>query len=224
MQTRTLDMQTANTTTQAEKFGPAELGLTMTQILKNPLAALRASMESLAKDLPANDPRAEHVQAALEEVLRLSRGVQDLVEYAAPREIKSLACSSDELLFSTLRMLPQALRSRVRVARPSTTQNLRVDGPQLCIALRHLAEYALATTLGEVLFGAREEDGQVLFTLVGEASPAAASGSLQIDLSLHLAGRDIPRMGGTLALQRSARGATCIQVSFPKHATGATGA
>jgi hypothetical protein len=217
-------MQTTKTTPQAETFGPAELGLTMTQILKNPLAALRASMESLAKDLPTGDPRAEHVHAALEEVLRLSRGVQDLVDYAAPHEIKPLACSSDELLFSTLRMLPHALRSRVRVARSATGQNLRVDGPQLCIALRHLAEYALATTCGEVLFGAREENDTVLFTLVGDASPAAATGSLQIDLSLHLAGRDIPRMGGALSLQRSARGATCIQVVFPKSSAGGTAA
>jgi hypothetical protein len=47
---------------------PAELGLTMTRILKNPLAALRASMESLARELPADDPRGQHVHAALDEV------------------------------------------------------------------------------------------------------------------------------------------------------------
>ncbi|MBK8180372.1 MAG: hypothetical protein IPK67_16065 [Planctomycetes bacterium] len=215
-------MQTTPQEAQARTFGQPELGLTMTQILKNPLAALRASMESLAKDLPADDPRSEHVRSALGEVLRLSRGVQDLVDYAAPRDIKPLVCSSDELLFSTLRMLPDPLRNRVRLARPTEAQNLRVDGPQLCIALRHLAEYALATTRGEVLLGAREELGAVLFTLTGEASPEAAAGSLHIDLSLHLAGRDIPRMGGTLTLQRSARGATCIQVAFPAHAGGAT--
>lgn len=214
-------MHSHTSTEPAERFGQAELGLTMTQILKHPLAALRASMENLARELDPSDPRSEHVQAALAEVLRMSRGVQDLVDYAAPRDIKPLACSSDELLFSALRMLPAALRERVRVARPGGVEMLKVDGPQLCIALRHLAEYALATTRGEVLFGAREELGVVLFTLTGEASPAAPRTSLQVDLSLHLAGRDIPRMGGTLTLQRTARGATCIQVAFPKHVSGA---
>lgn len=204
-----------NTKLQPETVCSPELGLTMTRILKNPLAALRASMESLARELPANDPRAQHVRAALEEVLRLSRGVQDLVDYAAPRELKPLHCSSEELLLSTQAMLPASARSRLRLARPSSARHLRVDGPQLCLALRHLAEYALATTSGEVLFGAREESGTILFTLVGEASPALRVGSVQLDLGLHLAGRDIPRMGGTLTLQRSARGATCIQVAFP---------
>ncbi len=206
--------------TQAEPIESANLGLTMTRILKNPLAALRASMESLARELPDNDPRSEHVHAALEEVLRISRGVQDLVEFAAPRAIEPLACTSDELLFSTLRMLPQASRSRVRLARPAHATTIQIDGPQLCLALRHLAEYTLATSLGEVLFGAREENGAVLFTLVGEACPTGMHESVQIDLGLHLAGRDIPRMGGSLTLQRSARGATCIQVSFQPDSLG----
>ena len=56
---------TQNELTQAERAAP-ELGLTITQILKNPLAALRASMESLARDLPEDDPRSERLQAALE--------------------------------------------------------------------------------------------------------------------------------------------------------------
>lgn len=195
---------------------PAELGLTMTRILKNPLAALRASMESLARDLPADDPCSQHVQAALAEVLRLSRGVQDLVDYAAPREINALNCTADELLFSTLRMLPEEPRSRLRVARPASSLSLWVDGPQLCMAMRHLADYCLASSCGEVLFGARAEHDALLFTLVGEALEQDTSPSVQLDLGLHLAGRDIPRMGGTLTLQRTARGATCIQIAFPQ--------
>ena len=197
---------------------PAELGLTMTRILKNPLAALRATMENLARELPAHDPRSEHVNAALDEVLRLSRGVGDLVDYAAPRDIEPLACTSDELLCSTQHMLPEAARTRLRLARPASVQHLWADGPQLCQSLRHLAEYALATPTGEVLLGAREEGDTALFTLVGEDSNSKvnrASGAVQLDLGLHLASRDIPRMGGTLTLQRTSRGATCIQVSIP---------
>ncbi len=213
-------MQRTTATQQAELPSPPELGLTITRILKNPLAALRASMEDLARDLPASDPHSAHVNAALEEVLRLSRGVQDLVDFAAPREIKPLSCTTDELLFSTLRMLPEAARSRVRLARSNVAQNLSIDGPQLCQALRHLADYTLATTAGEVLFGTRNESDALFFTLVGEASNTTASESIQLDLGLHLAGRDIPRMGGTLTLQRSARGATCIQVSFPRSSLG----
>ncbi|MEO6711170.1 MAG: hypothetical protein ABI054_04200 [Planctomycetota bacterium] len=203
---------------QAELSLSPELGLTMTRILKNPLAALRASMENLARELPADDPHFAQVEAALEEVVRISRGVQDLVDFAAPREIKPLSCTTDELLFSTLRMLPDPARGRVRLARAEVANNLRVDGPQLCQALRHLADYALATTTGEVLFGARAEHDTVLFTLVGAASESTDQGGVQLDLGLHLAGRDIPRMGGTLTLQRSARGATCIQVLFPRAA------
>lgn len=192
-----------------------ELGLTMTRILKNPLAALRASMESLARDLPSDDPHGEQVRAALDEVLRLSRGVQDLADYAAPRELRALTCTAEELLFSTLRLVPEALRGRLRVARPDSSITIDVDGPTLCLALRHLAEYTLANSGGDVLFGAREEDGSVLFTLVGEADAARDRDSVQLDLGLHLAGRDIPRMGGTLTLQRSPRRATCIQVALP---------
>jgi hypothetical protein len=114
-------------------------------------------------------------------------------------------------------MLPEASRKRVRLARPSSVIGLRVDGPQLCMALRHLADYALAFTSGEVLFGARLELDALLFTLVGEAIEHCSGNPVQLDLGLHLAGRDLPRMGATLTLQRSARGATCIQVAFPRH-------
>ncbi|HUR28973.1 MAG TPA: hypothetical protein VM509_12360 [Planctomycetota bacterium] len=204
--------ETTNSTLQTT---PA-LALTMTRILKNPLAALRASMESLARELPASDPRSEHVRSALDEVLRLSRGVQDLVDFTAPRDVEPLDCTTEELLYSTVRMLPESLCRRVRIARADGARALFVDGPQLCQAMRHLVEYTLATAADEVLFGVREEADAILFTLVSESTDATARQSTQLDLGLHLAGRDIPRMGGSLKLQHSARGATCIQVAFER--------
>jgi K+-sensing histidine kinase KdpD len=207
---RTMSAEAEHSTTQTTP----ELGLTMTRILKNPLAALRASMESLARELPASDPRSEHVRAALDEVVRISRGVQDLVDFTAPREIKPLSCTAEELLYSTVHMLPEPLRRRVRVARAEGMRELSVDGPQLCQAMRHLVEYALATAADEVLFGVREEADAIIFTLVSESTDATKRESTQLDLWLHLAGRDIPRMGGSLKLQHSARGATCIQIVF----------
>jgi hypothetical protein len=113
-------------------------------------------------------------------------------------------------------MLPEALSRRVRIARATRARELFVDGPQLCQAMRHLIEYALATATDEVLFGVREEADAILFTLVCESSDSMPRQSTQLDLGLHLAGRDIPRMGGSLALEHSARGATCIQVTFQR--------
>jgi len=214
-------MQTTDTPTNTRPAQTApELALTMTRILKNPLAALRASMEGLQRDLPADDPRSAQVRSALDEVVRLSRGVQDIVDYAAPRELEPMSCTSEELLYSTVRMLPETVRSKVSLARSGGVQELFVDGPQLCQSLRHLVEHAAATTSNEVLFGARADGDAVLFTLVSETCGAAVQVSTQLDLGLQLAFRDIPRMGGSLTLQHSAQGATCIQVRFARQPRG----
>jgi len=203
-----------------------DLGLAMSRILRNPLAGLRASMESLAGGLEedaAGPTSQDTLRSALDQVTQLSRDVEALVDFAAPRPIAPLRCTPEEIVQAALATLPGELRARVRVARPATPRALVVDGPVLAISLGHLLESALEASSGDdwVLLQVRDEQAVTVFAIVdgGNSSllhpgPTCENTTRQAHLGLgvSLAVRDIDRMGAELDLETTERGCTRVVV------------
>lgn len=203
---------------------PPELGATMTRILRHPLSALRASMERLASEFRDEDPRGERLRAALEQLTRLARDVQALVEWASPREPAPLRCSADEILHGALRACTYPQISRLAVARGSAPFELHVDGPLLADALGHLLQAAFATGGDSVLLQARREHDEAVFSIVqegpgvpvaGSPAPGESATDAAVRLGVALARRDVDRLGGSLSIERTPRGCTCALVRVP---------
>lgn len=204
---------TSTSNTQAPSESAPDLGLTMTQVLRNPLLALRSSMETLASEFRADDPRSRKLSGALEQVLEMSRDVDALLQLAAPRPLAPLTCSVDEILEAALRRQGFENRARVRIARPSAAPTLRVDGPLLAECLARLLEYALATSCDSVLLSTTRDGASTRFSIVAEsasnATPGAAPSEQRraaLELGVALARRDAARMAAQLQIGRSELG------------------
>lgn len=202
------------------------LGHSMERVLGRPLAALRASIESLVSELEAGDPRSRTLAGALAQVTRMTRDLQSLVEYTAPRPLAPLRCSFEEIARGVVAMLGADERERLQLAHPGGGAGFEVDGPLLVTCLASLAQGALESAPGQVLLQVRREAGYSVFTLVradagevyepesAELDRAGSDASLAVRLTV--ARRDIARMGGDLCVQHTARGVTCVCVRLPE--------
>jgi two-component system, OmpR family, sensor kinase len=219
------DIDPTHATSAGAETAPraAELGLTVTRILKTPLAALRASMESMTKNLDAADPRRELLSGALAEVTRLGRDVEALASYAAPRPLAPLVCSIEEILHGTVARLSLHDATRVTLARPAAPSTLVVDGPLLSTALAHLVRAALENSSDDVLLQARVSEGHTTFAVVSGGDPARlvalrmsrSHQEASLGLGLELARRDVARMGGEFESEASDAGRVCVRVHVP---------
>jgi len=218
-------MSSTHIDSNANTAGSPELGLTMTQILRNPLAALRASMESLAGDFRADDPRSKQLRGALDQVLKMSRDVDALVQLTAPRPLAPLVCSIDEVLYSALRALRFEQSARVKLANEAVGATIDADGPLLADCLRRLIDNALANLDEWLLLSARVEGREARFSIVEGVDDGSYRGhsfrempphrSAALELGLALARRDLARMGGSLQVTHTQLGNTCVTVRVP---------
>jgi K+-sensing histidine kinase KdpD len=201
------------------------LGHSLERMLGQPLAALRASIETLVSDLEEGDPHGRTLAGALEQVTRMARDLQSLVDYAAPRPLLPLRCTFEEIALCVLQGLAPAQRARLQLAHPGRGAALEVDGPLLATSLASLAQGALESAPGNLLLQARRDGETVVFTFV-QADAGDVYEPLAVELErpetdaalavrLTVARRDIARMGGSLRVQHTARGLTCVSVALP---------
>lgn len=201
------------------------LGHSLERMLGQPLAALRASIESLVSDLDAGDPHERTLHGALEQVTRMARDLQCLVDYAAPRPLLPLRCTFEEIARGVEQGLRPAQRNRLQLAHPGRGAALDVDGPLLASSLSSLAQGALESAPGNLLLQARRDGETVVFTFVqADAGDVYEPETVALErpetdaslaVRLTVARRDIARMGGSLRVQHTARGLTCVSVSLP---------
>ncbi len=199
-----------------------DLGLTMTQMLRNPLSALRASMETLAGEFRADDPRSQKLSGALEQVLAMSHDVEALLQFTAPRPLAPLTCSVDEILQSALRRQGFEHRARVRIACSTSPETLCVDGPLLADCLARMLEYVLACSSDTVLLSARRDGDTARFGVITSGNDVSNTPLQEreiplrrcaaLELGLALARRDAARMGATLESTTTSLGNTSLSV------------
>lgn len=184
-----------------------------------PVAALRASMESLCTELAGSSVREPMLRSALEEVNRLGHNVQELVDYATPPNPRPLRCSVREILAQAARAADGTHRPRLILAQEEPRASLMVDGPMLAGALRRLVQNAFEAGAHEVLVSARRRADHTVFTVLDRASaafdaawaqlPFHSSKPNQLGLGLTLVKRDVELLGGTLEIHGN-QPPTCV--------------
>lgn len=209
---------------EREQHAPTrqEINAAVTEGVRAPLAALRASMESLSHAFQAGDPRSLAVRGVLEEVVRLGHEMQAILDYALPQPAQPLSCSLLEIACSARSALQAEQRAQVLLAIEDRRARLTVDGTLLSRSIARVLETALTGTRSLVLLRSRLDGGEVVFALVHATPPAWSNQgtgtrfhSAVTALGAELARRDVERMGGSFALRHDPGGSTVFEIRFP---------
>jgi signal transduction histidine kinase len=193
-----------------------ELASSVSASLRTPIAALRASLETLARDLEGEDPRAQALEIALEEVVRLGRQVQTLVEFALPQPLHALRCRADEIARGAVAFLPPPGRERVVLACEGAHSAIEIDGPLFSRALSLLLADALEGSCEPVLLVARCDEKEASFTIVhGHRAGSLAERGGDLALGVILARRDLARLGARVYTDRPSSGPASVLVRCP---------
>jgi signal transduction histidine kinase len=205
------------------------LAKALAQGLDTPLAALRATMESLDLELRqrsapgALPPR--RFEGVLREVERLGKNVRELCALATPPVVRLQSCSLEEIVCAARAGLPAEQRARVVSARCEPGASVVVDGPLLAGCVLRLMENALEATDELVLVVARREDAEASFTVVDDAPSALCPGwepapfhttkPNRLGLGLALTRRDVALLDGRLEFLSTPGGETCVRITIP---------
>jgi signal transduction histidine kinase len=198
----------------------------LAQGLDTPLAALRATMESLTHELDQKRgglPALRH-GGVLREVDRLGKNVRELCDFAAPPVPRPLNCSLAEIIEAARAQLAPEQRVRVVVARCEAGAGFEVDGPLLAGCLRRVLENALEATEELVLVVARLERGTAGFSVVDDAPnafgpdwkpvPFRTTKPNHLGLGLALTQRDVALLNGHLEFLTTPGGGTCVRITI----------
>lgn len=88
------------------------LAATLSHEIRNPLAGLKGASQLLLKRTPENDERMEYVHLILAEIGRLGRIVEDLLQFARPRESRYEALDANQVVEHVLLLHSEDFASR----------------------------------------------------------------------------------------------------------------
>jgi signal transduction histidine kinase len=100
----------------------------------------------LVDDTDANDPRRSDLEVILRETRRLDRIVNQIIEYAKPRELAPVLFSLSDLVQEVLKLLDPPLSSRavtVTCALPPTLPQIHADRDQIKQVLLNVFQNAI---------------------------------------------------------------------------------
>lgn len=194
--------------------------------LELPVAALRASLEGLAAELRGLRPPPAAIPGVLEEVRRLGRNVESLIDLARPAEPRPLRCRVEEILRCAARAFLPCHRPRLVLVHPARDATLVVDGPLLSRLLERLIENALeASDREDVLLIARARGSRVEFCILNHApaafdvrwalQPFHSTKPNRLGLGLPLAERDARALGGRLTIETGSARDVRVRVRLP---------
>lgn len=199
----------------------AELETRLARSIDLPLAALRASLESLNHSLPGEDP----LGGVIDEVLRIGTNVRELVEFTCPPQPQPTRCQAAEITGSALRGLSDELRERILVAEIDSRCELSTDVSLVASALRRVIENALEAATDQVLLTVRQDDEFTTFSVIDHSAksfdphraitPFHSTKSNHMGLGLALTRRDLGLVGGSLRIERTKREDTTVSLSVP---------
>ena len=175
--------------------------------LAGPLAALRASLESLAHDTEPPSP-ARLLRRALAEVVRLERRVEALAGLVGPPALHPVACTVEEVARAALRRLSERDRARVWLALEHGEHPLAVDAASLARILAALLGERVRRAPCELLLHSCCDAARVTFTIIDDLAateaelPDAGETTDDPSLELLLAKREADRMGGSVRVER----------------------
>ncbi len=114
--------------------------------IRNPLVGIGANAFLLLDEFDVSDPRHADLEMILKETKRLDRIVNQIVDYARPRELAPELCPLDDLLNEAIKLLDSTLTAkRLTVARalPPTLARFQADRDQIKQVLLNVFQNAI---------------------------------------------------------------------------------
>lgn len=136
--------------------------------IRNPLVGIGSTTALLMDDTPESDPRHAELGIILRETRRLDRIVNQIIDYARPREVAPIAFEVEDLLSETVKVLETSLVAKrivVAMETPPVGLLLHADRDQLKQVLLNLLQNAVEASSdgGRVTLGA--------FSMPGDRGP-----------------------------------------------------
>ncbi len=226
---RLVESHSATTEMHPAHGAPPEFGAAIAKGLHLPLTALRASAETLRRELRARDAGQVMVRAIIDEVELLGRNVEKLLEYTNAPTPRSASCSIEEITSSVRHELAPEHRKRFVVLHAHDLGTIEVDGPMLAHTIGLLVENAFEAGGTCVQLETHCRGNHTCFTVVDDATthfePQEAAGPFQstkpnrLGLGLSLVHRDLAAQGGWLELVRDPQVGTRAMVTIPNRLT-----
>jgi PAS domain S-box-containing protein len=114
--------------------------------IRNPLVGIGSTTSLLVDDTDVNDPRRSDLEVILRETRRLDRIVNQIIEYAKPRELALVLFSLPDLVQEVLKLLDAPLSSKtltVTRAIPPTLPQVHADRDQIKQVLLNVFQNAI---------------------------------------------------------------------------------
>ncbi len=114
--------------------------------IRNPLVGIGSNAFLLLDEFDASDPRHADLEMILKETKRLDRIVNQIIDYARPRELAPELCPLNDLLDEVIKLLDSTLSARhLTVARslPPTLTRLQADRDQIKQVLLNVFQNAI---------------------------------------------------------------------------------
>lgn len=127
--------------------------------IRNPLVGIGSTTALLMDDTPASDPRHAELAIILRETRRLDRIVNQIIDYARPREVAPITFAVEDLLSETVQLLESSLSAKRIVLSMEVPPNLlmlHADRDQLKQVLLNLIQNAVEASSegGRITLGA----------------------------------------------------------------------
>jgi PAS domain S-box-containing protein len=114
--------------------------------LRNPLVGIGSTASLLLDEFPDSDPRRTDVEVILNETRRLDRIVNQIVEYARPRELAPIKFAISDLVDEVAKLLDVPLQAKdlaMRVSLSPTVDHLHADRDQIKQVLLNVIHNAI---------------------------------------------------------------------------------
>ena len=114
--------------------------------IRNPLVGIGSTASLLLEDFAEGDSRRDDLKTILKETRRLDRIVNQIVDYARPRDLLPVAFQLEELLHESLQVLSDPVQQKnihVHHYRPSKVNGLFADRDQLKQVILNILQNAI---------------------------------------------------------------------------------
>jgi K+-sensing histidine kinase KdpD len=198
-----------------------------------PLEELRVAIRAFVRgseraSLECSPDGAAAPVGVLREARRLSRELEDLIDYARAPRSRRVQCTAREIMLAARLSLPKAWRARLLVLRNATDPVLQTDGSLAARTLSRLLRNAFEAGSDHVLLSAARRGAQLQFSVLDRASghgieldtaPAPFTNARvgHAGLGLVLAWHEAGVLGGNLRLSRLQGGGTRAELRLRAH-------
>jgi signal transduction histidine kinase len=205
-----------------------EVAASIAHEIRNPLAGISGAIQVLSSETRPDDPRREILSEVLQEIVRLDERINDLLLYARPSPLEREFVKPDDLLKRTVLVLgedPMFKKAKVTTRAAKGLPSFPLDSGQIQQVLVNLVLNSLQSMngSGEIRLTARQAEGGALEMTVEDDGPGVRADIADevfkpffttrrtgTGLGLPISRKIVEMHGGTLELDRAAKGARFV--------------